>query len=77
MKDDALPYLDFNDFETCVYCVRGKFTKTKRKGSTRSKDLLEIIHTDISGPLTPFIVWESVFYHFYRRLFSSWICLPC
>ena len=47
MKDDALPNLDFNDFETCVDCVRGKFTKTKRKGSTRSKDLLEIIHTDI------------------------------
>jgi hypothetical protein len=52
IKDDALPNLDFTIFETCVDCVRGKLTKTKRKGSTRSKDLLEITHTDISGPLT-------------------------
>ncbi|KAL6318317.1 hypothetical protein AAG906_039409 [Vitis piasezkii] len=28
----------------------GKLTKTKKKGATRSQNLLEIVHTDISGP---------------------------
>ena len=33
-------------------CIREKFTKIKKKGATRSSDLLETIHTDISEPLT-------------------------
>ena len=45
-----LPHLDSNDLEICVDCVKGKLTKTKKKGATRSQNLLEIVHTDISGP---------------------------
>ena len=45
-----LPHLDFDDLEICVDCVKGKLTKTKKKGATRSENLLEIVHTDISGP---------------------------
>ena len=33
-----------------VDCVKGKLTKTKKKGATRSENLLEIVHTDSSGP---------------------------
>lgn len=51
IKDDILPPLDSSDFEECVDCIRGKFTRKNRKGSTRSRELLEIIHTDICGPL--------------------------
>ena len=39
----------------CVDCIKKKFIKTKKKGTTRSSDLLEIIHIDINGPLTPII----------------------
>lgn len=49
IRDDILPSLTFIGLGTCVDCMRGKFTKTNKKGSTRSSDLLEIIHTDISG----------------------------
>ena len=45
-----LPRLDFDDLEICADCVKGKLTKTKKKGITRSQNLLEIVHTDISGP---------------------------
>ena len=32
-------------------CIKGKKTKHTKKGATRSNELLEIIHTDIYGPL--------------------------
>ena len=57
IKDDILPHLDFSDLGTCVDCIRGKLTKTKKIGATRSSDLLEIIYTDISGLLTPYSMW--------------------
>lgn len=64
IRDDILPSLDFNDLGTCVDCIRGKFTKTNNKGSTRSSDLLEIIHTDISGSLSPTIYGNKFFVTF-------------
>ncbi|KAD5317969.1 hypothetical protein E3N88_17915 [Mikania micrantha] len=51
VKDGVLPSLNFTDFGTCVKCLKGKMTTTK-KGATRSSNLLEIIYTDISGPYT-------------------------
>jgi len=50
VKNDILPSVDFNDFGTCVDFIKGKLTKTKKMGATRSNELLEIIHTDISVP---------------------------
>ncbi|KAD5316756.1 hypothetical protein E3N88_16702 [Mikania micrantha] len=52
VKDEVLPSLDFTDFGTCVKCLKGKMTTATKKGATRSSNLLEIIHTDISGPYT-------------------------
>ncbi|KAI3812579.1 hypothetical protein L1987_17290 [Smallanthus sonchifolius] len=49
ISDEVLPSLDFNDFGTCVKCLKGKMTSTNKKGATRSSNLLELIHTDISG----------------------------
>src|ERR1044071_10378029 len=50
VRDGVLPSLDFNDFGTCVKCLKGKMTSANKKGATRSSNLLELIHTDISGP---------------------------
>ena len=63
-KANILPSLDVDDLGTCVDCIRGKFTKTNRKGATRSSELLEIIHIDISGPLTPTICGNKLFITF-------------
>ena len=51
MKNGILENLDFNNFEMCVDCIKGKHIKHTKKGATRSKRLLEIIHTNICGPL--------------------------
>jgi hypothetical protein len=52
-RDGILDSLNFSDFQTCVDCVKGKLTRARKKGATRSEGLLEIIHTDICGPFTP------------------------
>ena len=44
------PHLDYDDLEICVDYVKEKLKKTKKKGATRSQNLLEIVHTNISGP---------------------------
>ena len=51
IKEEILPPLVFSDSEQCIDCIKGKFTKTIKKGATRSTGLLEIIHTDICGPV--------------------------
>ena len=50
VKEQILLSLIFGDDEICIECVKGKLTKTKKKGVTRNSDLLEIIHTYICGP---------------------------
>ena len=64
VKVEILPSLDFSDFNTCVDCIRGKLTKSTRKGSTRSDGILELIHTDISGPLSSTICGNKYFITF-------------
>ena len=64
ISSGILPRLDFDDLEICVDCVKGKLTKTKRKGATRSQNLLEIVHTDISGPYSTTLCGKKYFITF-------------
>ena len=51
IKSQIFPQLVYDNIESCVDCMKGKLTKTKKQqGATRSSELLELIHTDISGP---------------------------
>lgn len=49
VNETILPSLDFSDFDVCVECLKGKTTKSRKTGSVRSQELLELIHTDICG----------------------------
>lgn len=49
IKEGIIRTLDWSNFSDCVDCIKGKQTKHTKKGSTRSTQLLEIIHTDICG----------------------------
>ena len=64
IKNDILPSLDFEDMEICVDCIRGKLSKAKNKGASRSSDLLEIVHIDISGPYSTTICGSRYFLTF-------------
>ena len=67
VKNEILPNLDFTDLGLCVDCIKGKQTKYKKKGATKSTQLLEIIHTDICGPFeTLSFGGEKYFDHLYR-----------
>ena len=50
VSEGVLSALDFVDFETCVYCIKGKQTNKCKKGAKKSSNLLEIIHIDIYCP---------------------------
>ena len=51
--DGLLESLDYESFDACEPCLMGKMTKTPFSGTMeRATDLLEIIHTDVCGPMT-------------------------
>ena len=52
-SDGLLESLDFESFDTCEPCLMGKMIKTPFSGMMeRATDLLEIIHTDVCGPMS-------------------------
>jgi len=52
-KDGVLPPFDFESFDTCEACLMGKMTKTPFTGHPeRASELLEIIHSDVCGPMS-------------------------
>jgi hypothetical protein len=50
IKQGILPDLNFDDFEICIDCLKGKMTNSRNFQSKRSQSILELIHTDICGP---------------------------
>ena len=49
----TLESLDYESFDNCEPCLMGKMTKTPFSGTMeRANDLLEIIHTDVCGPMS-------------------------
>nr|CAN67941.1 hypothetical protein VITISV_033155 [Vitis vinifera] len=64
ISSGILPRFDSDDLEICVDCVKGKLTKNKKKGATHSQNLLEIVHTDISGPYSTTLCGNKYFITF-------------
>jgi hypothetical protein len=51
--DGFLESLYYESFDTCEPCLMGKMTKTPfSETMERATDLLEIIHTDVYGPMS-------------------------
>ena len=46
----VLQTFDVRYIEKCVSCIKGKNTRTTRKGSSRATELLHLIHTDTCEP---------------------------
>ena len=53
VKDGLLEPLDFNEFPVCESCLEGKMTKMPFNAKeNRAKDLLELVHSDVGGPMS-------------------------
>src|SRR5215216_177508 len=51
--DGLLESLDYASLDACEPCLMGKMAKTPFSGTMeRATDLLEIIHTDVCGPMS-------------------------
>jgi hypothetical protein len=52
-SDGLLTSFDFESYKTCKACLLGKMTKTPFICfPERASDLLELIHTDVCGPMS-------------------------
>jgi hypothetical protein len=52
-QDGILQSLEFESFDPCEACLIGKIAKTPFNGFVeRASDLLEIIHSDVCGPMS-------------------------
>ena len=52
-RDGRLTSFDFESFDTCEACLMGKLARALFNGNVeRASDLLEIIHTDVCGPMS-------------------------
>ena len=61
--DGILESIDYESLDACEPCLMGKMTKTPFSGTMeRATDLLEIIHTDVCGPMN--IEARSRYYFF-------------
>lgn len=52
---NILPILDISNFDVCIECLR-------KKGSVRSQELLELIHTDICGPFPHKTICGNIYF---------------
>ena len=76
IKSQILPQLVYDNIESCVDCIKGKLTKTrKQQGVARSNDLLELIHTDISGPYSHSLCGKSFFVTFMMTFLDMHMCI--
>ena len=54
IEEGVLHDLNFSNFDTCIDYIKGKLLAKVRRGKKgRKQDVLELIHTNISGPITP------------------------
>jgi hypothetical protein len=52
-QDGLLQSLDFESFDACEACLIGKMAKNPfNEFVERASDLLEIIHSDVCGPMS-------------------------
>ena len=52
VKDGLISDLTIEPLPVCEYCIQGKMTKSSFSGvGHRANDLLELIHSDICGPI--------------------------
>ena len=52
-QNGLLNSFDYESFDTCEFCLLGKMTKTPFTAqSERANDLLDLIHSDVCGPLS-------------------------
>ena len=50
-KNGMLPQVNAHDFDTCESCIKGKMTRKSFSQHWTSTNLLEIVHTDLCGPM--------------------------
>lgn len=72
---DGIDKLKLNKVEFCESCVNGKMTKLQFGTRKKSKDILEIVHSDVCGPINPISHDGDKYFVTFIDDFSNFICV--
>ena len=72
---DGIKKLNLNKVEFCESCVNGKMTRLPFKTRNRSSSFLEIIHSDVCGPITPTPHDNKRFFVTFIDDYSNFVCV--
>ena len=54
---------NFQDFLVCEHCLFGKQTQsTHKKGSTRKTERLQLVHSDVCGPMSMALMGGALYF---------------
>ena len=65
-KAGLLGSIDKIDLPVCEQCLLGKVTRSPFGKAKRACFPLELIHSDICGPMNVREIWSSILHHFHR-----------
>lgn len=72
---DGIDKLKLSKVEFCESCVNGKITKLQFGTRKKSKDILEIVHSDVCGPIDPISHDGDKYFVTFIDDFSNFICV--
>lgn len=72
---NGIENLDIGKIEFCQSCVQGKLTRSRFGTRTVAKRLLEIVHTDIAGPITPIAYDGGKYFLTFIDDYSNFVCV--
>ena len=61
VKDEILTSLDFSNSNSCVQCIKGKYTKVKKKGTSRATEIGDLIQFQLSMDISTLLVLLMTF----------------
>lgn len=61
--------------EICESCLKGKMTRLTFNTRTKAKQILEIVHSDVCGPISPNSYSENKYFVTFIDDFSNFVCL--
>lgn len=72
---NGIEKLNISKVEFCESCVNGKMTKLQFGTRQKSKSILEIVHSDVCGPIDPISHDGEKYFVTFIDDYSSFICV--
>lgn len=72
---DGIGEINLNKIEFCESCIKGKMSRLNFGTRRRANRVLEIIHTDVTGPLTPIAYNGARYFVTFIDDYTNFVCV--